>query len=253
MDGALAEAGQEQGIGVAPGGEKCPQRIEDERVEEHASHQEENQFAVGGENLHAAFGNGGEDQAQDAKGRELDNPGYHFGQHGGKVRDHPDGLPGGQGAKAQSHEDGPEQDADVIGLGDGCQRIGHQVGKEVGKDVCERAGGASFRDVRELQGDGEELAARGGDGGGTQGAHKIQADDRTEARSQSRPRLGDRCGDKDKDQKGRNGFEGSYEDGPEKGDAGKAGYREAQDGANDQASEDAEDQAGLGPFPGDGF
>ena len=62
-----------------PGGEEGPQRIQQQGVDQHAAHQQQEEPSIGGEYFQSALRHGAIDQAQDAEGRKLDNPFDHEG------------------------------------------------------------------------------------------------------------------------------------------------------------------------------
>ena len=262
-DAAAAQALEDQRIGVAAQEEGQHQRIDDEHDGQHGADQQEQELAVVDEDGQAVLGDDGEHQAEDAEGGELDDEAHGVGHHVGKVAHEFKGAGLGELLQAHAEDDGPEEDADVVGAGDGVDGVVHHVlaegGQNFAKAAGRRVGGAS---QVELDGDGEEEAAGNGRAGREEGAHDVEGSDGLELGAEALPGVGEGVEDEDENQHGGHGLQGADEEGAQDGDAAAARRRQADGRAQAQADEDAQDQADVQiPFddavhcfpPGAGF
>ena len=153
-DAAFAQAGEDQRIGVAAGLAEDDQRVDDQGDEQHGAQQHGQQVHVAGDGLEAAFtDDGADDQAEDAVGRkaddEADDGGHGFGSVG-------DQAAGGVGSMAEGRPEqcAPGDQADVVGLGQCLDRVGHHAHQQVVQDFTDAGGRclADRFDAGEMQG-----------------------------------------------------------------------------------------------------
>ena len=224
-------------------------RIHEEGGAAHAAHQQEEQFSVVPEDFQAALGDRGEDEAQDAEGRELDDPADDLRDDVGQVAEDLDGPLRSQQLQGEAQDDGPEQDADVVGLRERLDGVHHHVGEEGQEHVGQAAGrAAAALGPLELDRHREQEARHHREHGGAERGHQVQRDDGPEPGPQAALRLGDGRGHQQGDQHRRDGLQRAHEHLPQDPDRRPLRTNQAQNGADDEADHDPEHQRGVGPL-----
>lgn len=212
VQSAHTQTGEQQRIGVAARQQKREQRIEDERLGRHAAHQEEQQVAVGGEDVEAVLRDGIEDQTHDAERCKLDDPAYHLRDDLGTVVYGGDGGFAGFQLQGEAHDDRPEQDGDIVGMSQSGHGVLHHAGEQVGEYLGQRPDRLALCSLAQLQRDGKEKAARHGADGCHDGAQHVADDDRAKARAHAAAGLSDAGGYEHRYQDGGDGLQGAYKD-----------------------------------------
>ena len=108
----------------------------------------------------------------------MDHPGDHFGDAGGQVFQHMLGFRAGGLVESQTDDHCPGQDADVVGVQDGVERIIYNVQHQVVDHFRNAAGGIHLGIPQlEHQGLGEQEGQGHPDDGSGESADHIQGDD----------------------------------------------------------------------------
>ena len=181
---AFAQAQQHQRVGVAADFQEHDQRVHHQRHKQHAAHQHQQQLAVFFNHVAKAGGGGGyRYQAENADGGKADNPAHDGGNGMGKVVKH---LQCGAGSAAQgeTEQHRPQQDADVVGIGQRVERIVHQLQQQ----RLQHFGDALGRgDV-----DGAAVSQRqcAGKDKGRRHRHQRSAESAQQVEKQNRPHIG---------------------------------------------------------------
>ena len=131
----VLEADAYQGEGIGAQIRAHQYGIDHKGREEHANHEQAEQAAVGGEYFEAALGHRGEHNTHNAERRKLDNPSNDGADDLGQVADHADGSFACLHLEAQPHNDGPEENADVVGLGQAAHRIVRQFVHHIAQNI----------------------------------------------------------------------------------------------------------------------
>ena len=223
--------------------------IHDESGAAHAAHQQEQELSIVPEDLQAALGDGGEHEAQDAKGSELDDPADNLRDHVREVAEDLDSPLRSQQFQGEAQDDGPEQDADVIGLRERLDGVHHHVRQERQEHVGQAAGRAAAG-LGSLQRnrDREQETRHHREDCGAQRGDQIQEDDRAEAGAQAALRLGNGRGDKQRHQHRGDSLQGAHEHLPQNPNRLPLRAQEPQHGADHQADHDSQHQRTVGPL-----
>ena len=73
--------------------------------------------------------------------------------------DHLDGLPAGYQLQGNAQHNGPEQDADIVGIHQRSHWIGHHIRQQMGEHIGKRTWSRLIEHIAQLQGDGKEETA----------------------------------------------------------------------------------------------
>ena len=177
-DGALAQAGQHQWIGVATGLRPDNDRVDHQRHEQHAAHEYGQQVGVVLESFQATFGEGGDHQTKNAQWSQTDHALDHTGDGLAEVLDH--GACGSAGvAQGCTQGNGPDQNADVVGVQQCIDRVVESAFDHGGQHLADIAGHAChLRGLSEVDYGREQGAGHHGHAGCGQRTDDIQEDDR---------------------------------------------------------------------------
>ena len=170
-------------------------------------------MGVGGKGLEAGGGHGGVHQAHNAEGGAVDDPADGGGQAFGQVRqDLFGGLAGV--AHGQAEDDGPQQDADEVGIGQGGDGVADGVVQQGGQHLADAAGGSGGTvSLGQQQGGGEQEAGDDRAQGGQEGAHQIEYDDGAHVGAAALLTLSQGVDDDEEHQQGGQGFQSAHEQG----------------------------------------
>ena len=221
--------------------------VDHEGHDDHAAHQDEQEHAVFGEDAQTARGHGVVDQAQHAEGGEG-NHDADDGLHG--VGDVAHDLFGGfaRGAQGDADQDGPGEDAEEVGLGEGFDRVGDDAREQVGHDLSDAARGGFVDRVGQGEVQGHQIAGEHGHDAGEEGAQKVEQDDPLHGAGLLG--IAEGGNDEEEDQDGGHGLQGGYEQGAQKHDAVKPWNHQGEEDADGQTAGDTPDQAPAVPrFP----
>ncbi|CAI0773257.1 Uncharacterised protein [Serratia marcescens] len=215
---ALAQAGEHQRIRVAADLPVNDQRVEHQRHQQHAAKQHHQQLGVAPQRAEAGFRQRGGHQAEDAERRTADHRAHHQRDRMGHVVDQPlGGL--GSVAQRQPQTDGPGQNADVVGVNQRMERVGHHAHQQAlhhlhnaaRRGNVRRAGGQRQRG-REDKAD-DHRHQRGG-----KGAQQVEEQDRANVGLLPLFMVGDRGHDQNQHQHRRHRFQRADEQGAEQAD-----------------------------------
>ena len=257
-DARIFQATQNQRVGVAADAHPDDDRVDDQRDEEHDADEQQDERTVGGEDLEAARGDRGVDEAEDAERSQADDPAHDL-RHGLRdVLEHGLGRLLGS-AQRDAEDDGPRQDADVIGVHERVDRVGEDVlheGDQNGADAL-GCGGDLLRRVGKRDVDGEDEARRHGDEGSQERRDDVEDDDGLHGTcglgvcqgggyQEEDENRGDRLQGAD-EQRAEQADEDA-EAGVPTEDIGGAAREDAQNGTDDHADDDSPDKADVIPF-----
>ena len=120
----------DQWIRIAAQVDEDDQRSEYKHHEQHGADKQKKQRAVLGEGCETVIGHIGEHKAHDAERSEVDDPTNHLGYAVSHVGHERLGAFGGDGLHGQAEQAGPHENADVVAIDHGLNRIGHDVGQQ---------------------------------------------------------------------------------------------------------------------------
>ena len=247
MDATFLQACPNQWIRISTNEQRNDERIDDERREKHTAHQEQQQLAIDGENLHAAFRHRREHKAKDSERRELDDPTHNCRDGLGEIRYSIQCGLRSQLFERQTDDDSPEEHSQIVGIRYSHHRIGYhirqQVRKHIDKGSWGRIRGSTFLQHHR---NGEKETAHHSHDGRNHSRHQIEGDDSAETRSKTTIRLSYRTGHQHGNQDGSNSLQRSNKQLTENGNTSPLRKKQAQDGAQHESDHDAQHQARFG-------
>ena len=106
------------------------QRAEHKHHQQHGADEQEQEATVLGEGRQAVFGNAGEHQAHNAERGEIDDPTNHLRHAIGNIGKERLGAFIGNTLHGKTEQASPHQNADVVAVDHGLNRIGHNIGQQ---------------------------------------------------------------------------------------------------------------------------
>ena len=242
----LLQATEHQRIRVAAQIEEHDEGRNNERHEEHGTHQQGQQLAVLGEDGQTVAGHVGVHQTHDAEGSQIDDPAHHLRHSVGSVGKE---LLGGVRADVlhgKAEHAGPEQDADVVAAHQRADRVGDEVGEQGAQHLAQtlrhhvRLSSVCQNDRHREHEAGDRSDRRRKEGG-----EHVQPDDRTEAAVQLGAALCQRARHDDEHQHRSDALQCADEQAAQLTDPACTRHRKRQHRADDQTDDDAKDEADL--------
>ena len=210
--GTFPEAPPQERVGVAPEQAGADEGVDHQHHHQHAAYEQEQQLAVGAENLQSALAHRSIYQSQDAQRSQLDNPLYHH-RHGlSQLPCHLDGLYGSRLLERQSHDDAPEEHAQIGGRADCLHGVARQPKQKIAYHLVERSGCRCFHAIHsaERKRHGEHLRSAHSHHGSYKRAGQIEGYHHAEALAQPLACLGHRSRHQHSHQNGCNSLERSH-------------------------------------------
>ena len=178
VDAAFTQCSEDERIGIAARMEKYDQRIHHEGYEEEGAEQYAQQLEVAEQCAEAAGADGVGDEAHDAERGEADYPLYDLRNGSGKVSDSFFRAVRGM-MERDADEDGPSENADVVGIDESVYRVVDDADEQVVKYFYDAAGrcdlGISYLQVKHGR---EEEGHYNADERSEESAEYVQAYDR---------------------------------------------------------------------------
>lgn len=213
VDAGFTDGGPYERIGVLADIQEYDERIHQKSHEEIGGDEDAQQLDVAEESGEAARSDGLGNEAHDAHRCAADDPLHHGGDAFGDVIQK--GLCSGRSGAAEgdAHDDGPAENADVVGIEERGNRIVHDAQNEIVQDLHDAARRFDFRIGHlQMQRGREEKGQRDPHEGRAEGAEKIQKDDRLHVGIAAGPLLGHGIHDEEKDQHWSDAFQGAHEE-----------------------------------------
>ena len=242
---AFTQAAEHQWVGVAVQVDKDDERVDHQRHQQHGAHQQQQQAPVLGKDGQAVVRHVGKHQAHNAKRRQVDDP-----PHNGRncIRRVGHKVLGGIAAQlfhGKAEQAGPHQDADIVAVHDGSNRVRNNVGKQGVHHITQALGHhirrGSFRQNQRLR---EQLAGHNAERSRHKGGEHVQPDHRTKAAVQLGGALRQCTGNNNKHQHRCNAFQRADKQVAEFFDPCSTGADQSQHRTDHQADCNAQDQAG---------
>ncbi len=242
----LAEATEDQRVGIAAECDRHDQRINDQCDTEHTTDEHQKELSVIHEDVHSVLADRGEDQTHDTEGGNLNDPTDHAGNRVGNIGEDLFCAVARQLTQGKTENHRPCKDADVVAVHNCGNGVLHHVAKQGTEDLAKSRGGGVVG-TRALQGNGhtEDEGDYHGNGGGKEGAQQIKEDYGAEALADARARLRKRRDDEYEDENGSDRLQRAYEHLTEDGDEGCLGQKETQANTDHKTDGDAKDEGGF--------
>ena len=244
---ALAQAQQDQRIGVAAQFPPDDGGVDHQGHDQHGADQHQQQSRIAEQGLQAGIHQGGGHQAEHAERGEMDD---HLDDQRDAAGQVAEGRPGGFAALAdrQAEADGPGENADVVGFQQGLDRVAgdvEQQGLEHLADATGRVGAGGGLGQR--QRGGPQTAGEHRDDGGAQSAQQVEHQHRTDVGRLTLRVAGDGGGDQQEHQHRGHSLQRGDEQLTEQARLWRGlGQEQGQQDTGDQADENLRDQAGTG-------
>ena len=139
-DTAVFQTFENQRIRVSAYADESNERIDHECGNQHASNKQKHQFSVIGEDCNSAGGNSIVHQTHNTKGSKIDDPADRLRNSIGNVVQEVLRC-FGCALHGDTEDHRPEQDAQIISVGNSAHRVGNQTLEQRGENVTKRLGG----------------------------------------------------------------------------------------------------------------
>ncbi len=157
-------------------------------------------------------------------------------------------------ANPKREENGIKQNADVISIGDGSDRIGHDIGQQGVEDITQslRSDGGFFH-RRQSDFQREHLTGKYRQHGRQEGRQHIQSDNGAKPGIQAGRFLRQGTGDQNKDQNRSDSFQGTHKQVAKFANPAPSRNDQGENDANHQTDHDTQNQRGSVIATGEGF